>query len=477
MIQRDNHPNLVQAFEAGNTGDYYVSVAGHGVSGYTLTVKPAGMDDYAANASTTGFLAPDKPVHGAMHVFGDVDWIKVHLDAGQTYAFELQGAHSGGGTMETVTTEMTLRRPDGGWIANAEGSGGVDPRMIYTADASGDYYLDIHGQAGNNLLGTYTLIEVQTSQDKASPILSSSSMAANAVNVSLRPPKIVLNFNEIVVPDHGITLTDSNGVKVPTYGITQLSAAGSVVTFDTQSYLKPGMTYTLNLTNGGVHDLAGNAASLLNISFTTVKPVATGTAGDDYLIGSGNGLALDGGAGIDTVWFSGPSYTYQIQRNADGSVLVKDTAAANARADTLTGIEHLVFADQAYSVDIDGIDGQAYRMYKGAFNRAPDAEGLGFWINQMEKGMDLKGVANYFITSPEFAKTYGSNNTDADFVTLLYKNVLGRSPDMDGQSFWLGHIANGLSRPDVLAYFSESPENYSTVAKIIGNGFAYTPHS
>ena len=479
LNQPNNYPNTVRAFEASKAGDYYIDISGYAITSYTLTVKPAGMDDYPANTSTTGFLAPGKPVHGSMLVVGDRDWIRVHLDAGQTYAFELQGARSGGGTMQTDTTEMSLLRADGSYVANSTEPGastGIDPRLVYSASASGDYYLDIHGQYGLTQLGSYTLSEVQNSLDKTGPVLLSSSMAANAVNVPLQPPKIVLSFDEIVIPDQGITLTDSNGVKAPTYGISQLSVAGSKVTFDTQSYLKPGMTYTLNLPNGGAHDLAGNAASLQSISFTTIAPVATGTPGNDYLIGSGTGLSLDGGAGIDTAWYPGSSGNYQIQRNSDGSVLVKNTTIANAKADTLTGIEHLVFANQAYSVDVDGIGGQAYRMYKGAFNRAPDAAGLGYWINQMEKGMNLHDVANNFIASAEFAKAYGSNTSDADFVTLLYKNVLGRAPDADGQSYWRGVMASGASRADVLGSFSESAENHSTVAKVIGNGFAYTPY-
>lgn len=474
-----DYANDTRAFVADKAGDYYVDVSGRGISGYTLTVSPAGMDDYAANSSTTGFLAPGQPVHGTLNVVGDKDWIKVHLDAGQRYTFELQGARTGGGSLETTYTEMYLLRADGGGLATSSIPGasvGVDPRLSYTAPSSGDYFLDIHGQFGPPRVGSYTLSEVQNSLDKTAPVLLSSSLAANTSEVSLRAPKIVLSFNEIVVPDQDITLTDSNGVKVPSFGISQLSVAGKVVTFDTQSNLRPGMTYTLNLPNGGVHDLAGNSANLQSFSFTAVKPVTLSTAGNDYLIGSSAGLALQGGAGVDSVWYAGSSANYQILRNADGRIQVRDTTTVNARADVLSGIEHLVFANQTLGVDIDGVGAQAYRMYKGALNRAPDAEGLGYWIYQMEKGLPLHDVANSFIVSAEFNRAYGSNLSDASFVTQLYKNVLGREPDQAGQNYWLGAMENGASRADVLASFSESPENYSAVAKLIGNGFAYTPY-
>ena len=53
---------------------------------------------------------------------------------------------------------------------------------------------------------------------------------------------------------------------------------------------------------------------------------------------------------------------------------------------------------------------------------------------------------------------YGSFS-DADFVRLVYRNVLDREPDAAGEEHWTGQLADGAStRGAVMAGFSESPE-------------------
>ena len=48
--------------------------------------------------------------------------------------------------------------------------------------------------------------------------------------------------------------------------------------------------------------------------------------------------------------------------------------------------ERLTFSDANIALDIDGNAGQAHRIYKAAFDRAPDLGGLGFWINTLDNG-------------------------------------------------------------------------------------------
>jgi hypothetical protein len=145
--------------------------------------------------------------------------------------------------------------------------------------------------------------------------------------------------------------------------------------------------------------------------------------------------------------------------------------------DLLTGIERIQFSDHALALDIDGHGGQAYRLYQAAFNRAPDNAGLGFWIAALDRGMSLQAAAGGFIASPEFQQKYGSNPSDADYVSQLYRNVLHRDGDTSGTAFWLDALHNGHSRAEVLAFFSESPENQAALIGQIGNGVAYTPYA
>jgi hypothetical protein len=139
-------------------------------------------------------------------------------------------------------------------------------------------------------------------------------------------------------------------------------------------------------------------------------------------------------------------------------------------------VERLQFSDATIAMDIVGNGGQAYRIYQAALNRAPDAGGLGYWINVLDSGVSLTSVAQGFVTSPEFVSLYGANPTNVELVTKFYSNVLHRTPDTDGLNYWLGILdSNALSVAGVLAEFGESPENQAALVGVIGNGFVYTP--
>ncbi len=146
--------------------------------------------------------------------------------------------------------------------------------------------------------------------------------------------------------------------------------------------------------------------------------------------------------------------------------------------DILAGIERLKFADGLFALDVgpDGIAGQAYRIYQAAFNRTPDAGGLGYWLGVMDNGVSLKTISGGFINSDEFRTAYGTAPTNEQLVTKFYQNILGREPEKAGYDFWVGVLnGNFAPLPDVLAAISESNENQLGVAAIIGNGFGYIP--
>jgi hypothetical protein len=94
----------------------------------------------------------------------------------------------------------------------------------------------------------------------------------------------------------------------------------------------------------------------------------------------------------------------------------------------------------------------------------------------MEAGATLLQVADAFIGSAEFIGKYGANPSSADFVTLLYVNVLDRAPDAGGLAYWVGLLDSGtLSRAQVLVGFSESVENKANLLPVLGNGITYSP--
>ena len=239
-------------------------------------------------------------------------------------------------------------------------------------------------------------------------------------------------------------------------------------------------TFSGTPTAAGVYNVQLNAIGSLVASddFTLVVgapgTVINGTGGNDVLTAGPGDDTINGGAGIDTVVYSGSVNDHTVTVNKDGTVTVSDKVGTGG-IDTLQGIERLQFADGGLALDVNGETGQLYRLYGAMYSRTPDAGGLGFWLDQLDHGVSLTTVANYFITSPEYVRTYGSAVSDADFVTSLYSNVLHRAPDPSGFAFQLSAISSGVTRAQMLVDFSESPENIATITGVIPAALAFTP--
>lgn len=241
-----------------------------------------------------------------------------------------------------------------------------------------------------------------------------------------------------------------------------------VLDFDPQ-----GGSYGMSKAGGGAADqLAG----------TVHEDTLRGGAGNDLLIGGGGYDVLDGGTGIDTAVFSGTRSQYTLERVAQDpqDMVVSDLRPGlNEGRDRLLGIERLVFSDGALALDTgaEGVAGQAYRIYRAAFDRPADAGGLGFWIAMMDGGSTLAEIAGGFVRSQEFIDQYGAAPTNAELVTKLYRNILDRDPEQAGYAFWLDALDRKLvDLPSLLAQFSESNENRLALAELIANGVSYQPY-
>ena len=135
------------------------------------------------------------------------------------------------------------------------------------------------------------------------------------------------------------------------------------------------------------------------------------------------------------------------------------------------------FSDAVVAFDVSGTAGFAYRLYQAAFDRTPDQAGLSCNTHLLDAGLTNTQMSAAFVVSAEFQTKYGTNSTNAQFVTALYANVLDRAPDPTGYAAWTAYLNSGqLSRADVLIGFSESPENHSVVDPKIVTGIALDPH-
>jgi hypothetical protein len=93
---------------------------------------------------------------------------------------------------------------------------------------------------------------------------------------------------------------------------------------------------------------------------------------------------------------------------------------------------------------------QVAKLYVATFDRAPDAAGLDYWVNDSFGGNPtLEQIASSFFDQPETQAKYGAVVTDyTAFVTAMYQNLFERDPDADGLAYWVADLEAGNVRPD-----------------------------
>ena len=204
-----------------------------------------------------------------------------------------------------------------------------------------------------------------------------------------------------------------------------------------------------------------------NVSLHAGDDYVDSGGGNDVITGGAGNDTLNGNTGIDTSVYTGTRAGYTVTRGSGDALTVSGADGT----DSLLSVERLQFSDKTVALDIDGIAGQAYRVYQAAFNRTPDNGGLKYWIGLMDGGVSLPTVSSAFIASAEFKALYGTKPTNDLFVAKLYDNVLHRAPDQGGYNYWVGLLNTGkIDNISTLINFSESAENQAGVIGVIQNG-------
>lgn len=194
-----------------------------------------------------------------------------------------------------------------------------------------------------------------------------------------------------------------------------------------------------------------------------------GGADDDRIEGSAERDTIIGGSGRDTSAYNDSRAEISYARNANGSISLTESSSA---VDTLWSIERIELTDGAYIFDVSGPHSEfVYRLYDASFGRTPDEAGLIFWNDQINAGnVDRDSLAQLFVDSLEFDTLYPSASDEA-FVTALYRNALRRSPDAEGEAFWINAFSSGtISRAEMLVYFVDSDENIARNADNYDDG-------
>lgn len=206
---------------------------------------------------------------------------------------------------------------------------------------------------------------------------------------------------------------------------------------------------------GGGIPLSGSAAGVITYLGTAAGDVLSGTVADENLRGGGGNDWINGMAGTDTAVYMGARDNYRLA-HADFGIMVADLQPGRDGNDNLANMERLAFSDMTVNLGI-GAESRTLapyqvktleELYLAFFDRVPDADGLAFWIAQTRAGQSIDQTADAFYAAALLYPTltgYNAAMGSADFVNVIYRNVLGRAngADAEGLAFWTQALDSG----------------------------------
>lgn len=227
---------------------------------------------------------------------------------------------------------------------------------------------------------------------------------------------------------------------------------------------------TLHGGNSGNYFLGGDQYNTMFLGGGNSLAVG-GDGGNRIHSGSGNDVIV-GGASVDTVVYGGGRGDFTVT-NAGTGPTVADLRGTFG-TDTLDRVERLEFSDVKLAFDLGGSAGNTARMIGAAFG--PSAlvssyvkEGLIVF----DAGWSMNQVANFVLGLPVFTKLAGTSN--ADFVRLVYTNVMGEAPGTDALALYTGMLDSGASKSDLLVMAAGTEQNalHIDLVGLAAMGLAY----
>ena len=216
---------------------------------------------------------------------------------------------------------------------------------------------------------------------------------------------------------------------------------------------------------GEAGTIAGEAGTVQSNSMvgTDGADTLTGTDGNDFLNGLGGDDSLDGGAGADTAVYSGNSSAFDITATASGF-----SVSGPEGNDTLVNMERFDFQDKNLAFDLaqGQAAGNTVRLIGAAFdtqNITPEFVATGLQL--FDSGRSMLEVSQLAIDTPQFASLAGSSS-NADFVNLVYQNVVGAPPSAEERDFYVGLLQGDggtMTQAELLVLAANSAVNETNI--------------
>ena len=303
---------------------------------------------------------------------------------------------------------------------------------------------------------------------------------------SATDPKVVVD--QVTVANNG-TVTAAAGTEVVFVTTSATAVTNVAVTGNVPVVFFQGAG-GVNATIGGPNPAATSGVSEAVASAEGIQRVIVGTAGADTIT-IVDGKATQVIAGDKDVVKAGSGHTVVVAAQGSSTVVGgADTVVeakgveSNFKVTVANGHAKIANATTGVSVDLTGVNyvqldnsealifagnvkqAAVANLFQAVFGRTADAGGLEYWLNQSDKGASLKSIAQTFMTSSEYT---GATQTNAEFVTSLYTELLGRTADTAGNVFWMSKLSEGASRADVAVAFANAAVTTAGEVTVVGS--------
>lgn len=210
-------------------------------------------------------------------------------------------------------------------------------------------------------------------------------------------------------------------------------------------------SWTINWGDGDIQTVTGNPSSVSH-TYKAVHQTYVITATADDASGShaaGNTVSVTFDFNNQNQRFVAALYQEFLHRDPDPQGLAYHVNQLNSGASRASVA--MVFEDsREYSTSF--VTG----LYQSLLHRTASQSEIDFWVGQLIGGATWDQAKAAFLGSAEYFAKHGSAN--AAFLNAVYEDVLGRSLDSAGQTFWEAMLASGMSRQTVAAKILDSLE-------------------
>ncbi len=234
----------------------------------------------------------------------------------------------------------------------------------------------------------------------------------------------------------------STDVEFLTFGNNQTKIALNAT--GTPSVVFNNLTPSANVINGtdGMDNLVGTPA------FDTISA----GGGNDWIMASAGNDTIDGGAGIDTLAYAGLFASFSVAAGTNGAVTLTST---QYNTDTLRAIERIKFTDKCFANDVSGAAGNAAKVITAAFGKDQIPQFLAIGLTLADSGQSIADLCQT-ISTARLVESFAGVNSTSGYVQTIYKNVVGRAPNVLESSSFVSLIDSGsLSRQDLLVMASQ----------------------